>query len=204
MSRARQKGTRWETELLQHLRTIWPHAERAPLRGAADRGDFTSCNQWLLEAKSTTVPRFLEWARACRRKAAGNPWAILWHGDRRGPDGQPLVLLQLEHFLALAANETPRPVIWTAPTLDDNEDALLAEAARRFFELQHELDGSTGERQGTLVLRALQARHDCQLLAGVPCGCDDDECPGLLGSYSPPLETIASPLLNGEVAMTSK
>lgn len=109
MSKARAKGTKWETELLAHLRSIWPHAERAPLRGIHDRGDYTSCNQWLLEAKSTAAPRFLEWARTCRRKAAGDPWAVLWHGDRRTDDGQPLVLLDLSTFLALAAHDLTMP-----------------------------------------------------------------------------------------------
>jgi len=119
MSRARAKGTRWETELLTRLRAVWPHAERAPLRGSNDRGDYTACNQWLLEAKSTTTPRFLEWARTARRKAAGDPWAVLWHGDRRSDLGQPLVLVDLDTFLDLAAHEMAAPrIVLPAPTAD--------------------------------------------------------------------------------------
>ena len=110
MSKARAKGTLWETELLEHLRAVWPHAERAPLKGTNDRGDYTSCDQWLLEAKSTSTPRFLDWARTCRKKAKGDPWAVLWHGDRRTDNGQPLVVLDLNTFLALVALEAnPRP-----------------------------------------------------------------------------------------------
>ena len=109
MSAARQKGTRHETGLLEPLRAIWPNIDRAPLRGTNDQGDFTGCPGWLLEAKHVTSPRFLEWARTCRKKAAVHNlrWAVLWKGDARTERGQPLVLLELDTFLALCANETP-------------------------------------------------------------------------------------------------
>lgn len=116
MSRQRAKGTRWETELLTALRAVWPHAERAPLRGIQDRGDFNACNQWLLEAKNTTTPRFLEWARTARRKAGPDPWAVLWHGDRRADDGQPLALIDLTTFLHLATLEMITPARATDST----------------------------------------------------------------------------------------
>lgn len=123
MSRARAKGTRWETELLAHLRVAWPHAERAPLRGTQDRGDFNACNDWLIEAKNTATPRFLEWARTARRKAGRDPWAVLWHGDRRTDHGQPLVLLDLNTFLALAALEMRAP--GPAPSAESAEQPRL-------------------------------------------------------------------------------
>ena len=102
----RQKGTRWETELLDLLRPIFPHVERAPLKGHADQGDFTAVNDWLLEAKSTGAPHFLEWARGCAKKTAANHkrWAILWHGDRRHTPTE-LAIMPLAVFLELLAQD---------------------------------------------------------------------------------------------------
>lgn len=103
MSKQRAKGTRWETELLTELANIFPHVERAPLKGANDQGDFLNVNDWLLEAKNHKTPKFLAWADTCRTKTDTNhkPWAVLWHGDRRTRQGRPLALLDLDTFLEL-------------------------------------------------------------------------------------------------------
>lgn len=92
MSKARAKGTKWETELLERLRGLFgPNVHRAPLRGTQDAGDFVGV-PWLHEAKSTKAPHFLEWARTCAKKAPNGAWAVLWHGDRR-TDPTELVVL---------------------------------------------------------------------------------------------------------------
>ena len=92
----RQKGTRWETELLPILRRLFgEQVERAPLKGTLDAGDFLGV-PFLVEAKSTKSPRFQEWARKCERKA-GKAWSIIWTGDRRVKTGAgPYVVMPLE------------------------------------------------------------------------------------------------------------
>lgn len=55
----------------------------------------------------------------------------------------------------------------------------LARAAARFVTLDHELSTSKSPDPG-VVVACLAARHDMQLLAGVPCGCSED-CPGVIG-----------------------
>lgn len=100
VSKARAKGTGWESELLPLLRQVFgPQVERAPLKGIQDAGDFTGV-PWLHEAKKTDVPHFLQWAKTCNKKH--HRWAILWSGDRRKGDG-PFVMLPLEHYVALLA-----------------------------------------------------------------------------------------------------
>lgn len=100
MSKARQKGTGWETELLPLLRLVFgPQVERAPLKGVNDAGDFTGV-PWVHEAKKTDVPHFLQWAKTCQKKSPGR-WAVLWSGDRRKGDG-PFVLVPLDHYLQMA------------------------------------------------------------------------------------------------------
>lgn len=100
MSKARAKGTHWETELLPLLRLVFgQQVERAPLKGLADKGDFVGV-PWQHEAKSTLAPHFLQWAKTAQKKTPGR-WAVLWTGDRRKRDG-PFVLLPLDFYLDMA------------------------------------------------------------------------------------------------------
>lgn len=100
MSRARAKGTRGENFFLAHLRELWPTAERAPLKGVNDYGDFQNV-PWLHEAKHTQKPLFQQWARVCERKAGRN-WVVLWKGDTRRVEGEgPYVLMPLEKYKEL-------------------------------------------------------------------------------------------------------
>jgi hypothetical protein len=92
MSKQRAKGTGWEVELLPRLRALFgPQVERAPLKGTQDKGDFVGV-PFLIEAKKTEVPRFLEWARTAKKKTLNGKWTIIWSGDRRKGEG-PYVLL---------------------------------------------------------------------------------------------------------------
>ena len=51
---AKQKGTAWETAIVQFLqRTGWPSAERRTLAGSKDRGDIAGIPGVVIEAKNT-------------------------------------------------------------------------------------------------------------------------------------------------------
>lgn len=103
MSKARAKGTGWESELLPRLRRLFgDHVERAPLKGVLDDGDFIGTPR-LVEAKKTDVPHFLQWAKTCAKKRPNGDWCVVWSGDRRRGDG-PFVLLTLEAWLELEAD----------------------------------------------------------------------------------------------------
>lgn len=98
MSKARQKGTSWEVELVPLLRDLFgPQVERAPLKGTQDRGDFTG-TPMLVEAKNTQKPLFQAWARTCAKKAPR--WVVIWKGDRRrsDPGEGPFVLQPLSQW----------------------------------------------------------------------------------------------------------
>lgn len=96
---SRKKGSHWEVELLEKIRVIWPDAERAPLKGIQDFGDFVNVGGLLIEAKKTDAPHFLQWGKAATRKATAG-WRIAWAGDRRRGDG-PYGLLPLDELLQL-------------------------------------------------------------------------------------------------------
>jgi hypothetical protein len=109
---SRAKGTRWENELRELLRDVCPDVERAPLKGINDAGDFVNV-PFPIEAKAHKVPKFLEWVRVIKRKAALkclddegslNPlspihrWWVVYCPDRRSKDTVGPVALMDAHF----------------------------------------------------------------------------------------------------------
>lgn len=68
-----------------------------------------------------------------------------------------------------------------SPQADHDERALL-DAACRFIYANERL-GSPHPDPGD-VIASMSARHDMNLLCGVPCGCDEGTCPGLIGAPS--------------------
>lgn len=73
----------------------------------------------------------------------------------------------------------------TRRILDDGASRLqldhrIAEAARRFVVLEHEMSGDYRPDLGT-VTACLAAHHDLYVLVGLPCGCDEGTCPGVIG-----------------------
>lgn len=99
MSKARAKGTGWEVALLPWLRMKFgPQVERAPLKGTLDMGDFNG-TPYLVEAKKTDVPHFLQWAKVCQKKSP-DQWAVIWSGDQRKGDG-PFVLVPFSQWLLM-------------------------------------------------------------------------------------------------------
>ena len=106
MSKSRQKGTAWETELVPRLRRLFGDmVQRAPLRGVHDAGDFVGV-PWLHEAKNTVKPLFQAWARVCEKKA-GDRWVIIWKGDRRQTSGVgTYVLMPLTHYERLLKGDS--------------------------------------------------------------------------------------------------
>lgn len=63
--------------------------------------------------------------------------------------------------------------------IGNNERALL-DAARRFIAADEKLTGDPHPDPGD-VIASLAARHDMNLLAAAPCGCDEGTCEGLIG-----------------------
>lgn len=86
MSAARAKGTRWETSIVDYLRSNGaPHAERRALNGAKDKGDIAGIIGVVIEAKSHTGIRLSEWVEEAEteRQNAGADIGVVWH-KRRG------------------------------------------------------------------------------------------------------------------------
>lgn len=105
MSKARAKGTQYEIYVRdRYLRPNWEGADRAPLRGTADVGDFDG-TPYIVEAKKHDSWRLPSWIRTTSRKAVleGRPWCIVFAGDKRmkGLD-EDYVVCTAELFFELA------------------------------------------------------------------------------------------------------
>jgi hypothetical protein len=62
MSASKEKGTRWETAIVQFLRENGvPHAERRALNGSKDRGDVAGIPGVVIEAKSAARVTLAAW-----------------------------------------------------------------------------------------------------------------------------------------------
>lgn len=86
MTAARGKGTRWETKIVDYLRTNGvPHAERRAMNGAQDRGDIAGVPGVCIEAKNAARVELGAWLDEAEteRRNDGAALAVVWH-HRRG------------------------------------------------------------------------------------------------------------------------
>jgi hypothetical protein len=105
MSKARAKGTRWESRLLPHLQAVFPYAERAPLRGSQDRGDFVHTGNFAVEAKNCKAIDLAGWideARAEARRAGPGVWPVVVFPRRNMGAERAYVVMELETWLSVA------------------------------------------------------------------------------------------------------
>ena len=105
MSKERQKGTAFESSLLPLLRSYYPDASRAPLRGTKDEGDFILPGApFIIEAKNHNRMDLSGWLGEAKREAenARKAAGIVVH-KRRGvaAPGEQYVTLTLGDFLWL-------------------------------------------------------------------------------------------------------
>ena len=105
MTRARSKGTAWESAIVTFLRDQgWPNAERRPLNGANDRRDIARILGVVIEAKSAARVELAAWLDEAQREAVNDRavHGVVWF-KRRGKTspGDGFVLLDGETFVRL-------------------------------------------------------------------------------------------------------
>lgn len=86
MSRSKQKGTRWESAIVDYLIGHgFLYAERRTLSGAQDRGDIAGVPGWVLEAKNCSAASLGAWMdeATVEQANAGAAYSAVWH-HRRG------------------------------------------------------------------------------------------------------------------------
>jgi hypothetical protein len=69
-------GRRWENEVIDFLRDVFPKMERRRLHGRFDKGEFHGTGPWAFECKNEKVIRWSDALREAEQEAAnaGVPW----------------------------------------------------------------------------------------------------------------------------------
>ena len=102
---SRQKGTAWESALLPLIRRVWPGANRAPLRGSGDRGDFTGTGPFCIEAKAhkaIDLAGFMDQAVA-EASHSGARWPVVLVKRRNKPPSKGYAVMEIATFLELVS-----------------------------------------------------------------------------------------------------
>ncbi len=108
MSASKQKGTAWESRVVQYLRECgWQGAERRALSGAVDKGDIIGIPDGpVIECKSAARHALAEWLdeATAERDNANARHGVVWF-KRRGyaSPGRAFVLMDGETFTNLLA-----------------------------------------------------------------------------------------------------
>ena len=105
MSKSKARGTAWETEIVNTLRSKWwPNAERRTLSGAADKGDINLHPDVVIEAKDHGTLKFSQWISEAEKERvnAGASIGVVW-AKRRGKASasDAYVVMTGEQFIEL-------------------------------------------------------------------------------------------------------
>lgn len=106
MSAAKDRGTRWESAIVDWLRANGaPHAERRAANGNRDRGDIAGLPGVVIEAKNEKAMALAAWlaeAETGRRNDNHAPVAVVWHKRRgKASPGDAYVTMTGHQFLGL-------------------------------------------------------------------------------------------------------
>jgi hypothetical protein len=113
MSAARQKGTAFETSLLPLLREWYPEAERRPLQGEKDKGDYHLPGEarYALQAKNQKTMVLSSWVDDAAEQAlnldpSGHAVGVVVHKRRGVTDPyEQYVTMKFGDFLWLVNRE---------------------------------------------------------------------------------------------------
>ena len=105
MSAAKDKGTKWESAIVQFLRCNGvPHAERRTLGGVNDRGDIAGIPGVAIEAKSAARAELASWLDEAETERVndGADIGVVWFKRRGRPSpGAGFVLMHGDALVAL-------------------------------------------------------------------------------------------------------
>ncbi len=82
MNRPKDKGTSWETAIVNYLREHGAvHAERRTLSGSNDKGDISGLPGWVIEAKNVSRMDLSGWLAEAEKERvnAGAEFGAVWH-----------------------------------------------------------------------------------------------------------------------------
>lgn len=103
---SKQRGTKFESLLVPELKLYYPGAERRPLAGANDKGDFLlpGESRFIIEAKNVTRFNLAQWIAEAHVEAAnaGVPHGVVFHKRRGvGEASRQWATMEVRTFLSL-------------------------------------------------------------------------------------------------------
>lgn len=105
MSKAKQKGTSFETQIVEYLRECgWTHAERRALTGTHDKGDITGTGSLVWECKNHKALSFSAWleeAEVERDNAKADYGIVVAKRRGKGQAGEQYAVLKLSELTKL-------------------------------------------------------------------------------------------------------
>lgn len=101
MSASKQKGTKWETEIVNYLRENGFVVERKALTGNQDLGDISGVAGWTIQAKNQNALDLAGWMdqTETQRRNSGDPFGVLVIRRRMKPVSMAYAVLPLEQML---------------------------------------------------------------------------------------------------------
>ena len=104
MNRSKQKGTAFETQVVDYLRPVFPHVERRTQQGTHDRGDIAGIPGVVIEVKNCSRHELAAWIDEALREGVndGGSLAVVWHKRRgKGSPGDSYVTMTGQQFVDL-------------------------------------------------------------------------------------------------------
>lgn len=105
-NRAKQKGTSFETAVVNHLLAAGIDARRKALTGGNDEGDIDvgppgRGRGWTIEAKNCRTYAFGAWVEeaAVEQANAGRPTVVVAKRNGKGSPGEAFVVMSLNDFI---------------------------------------------------------------------------------------------------------
>lgn len=93
----KQKGTRFETAVVELLKELFPFVERRAPSGSYDRGDIAGIEGFAIECKNHTAMDLSSWMNEARAESlfAKEPFAAVVHSRRGKSTAQSYVTMEL-------------------------------------------------------------------------------------------------------------
>lgn len=104
VNRSKQKGTRFESELVDYLRDRgFAGCERRALTGTQDRGDIAGIEGWTIEAKNVISASWADWIdqTEVERRNSGDEFGLLVVRRRMKPITQAYAVMRLDQMVDL-------------------------------------------------------------------------------------------------------
>lgn len=99
----RQKGTKFENEVLRRIQEIYPDADRA--KAGSISCDIVGAGMWVIECKHRKRWNLFGWIARIRDVAGARPWVIIAaHGARNTVEGRgvgTVAIIDADQFYAM-------------------------------------------------------------------------------------------------------